>query len=107
MAFVSWKDRKRAMPGLKAIYRAESAAAAAAQLDAFEAIALSGGRPGLAARLGTRGADVRVPAGDPTLESLHRSLRKIIKTRGASPATKLRPSCSIRSGTPGCVEPAD
>ena len=37
MAFVSWKNRKRVMPGLKAIYRAESAAAAEAQLDAFEA----------------------------------------------------------------------
>ena len=37
MAFVSWKDRKRVMPGLKAIYRAESAAAVEAQLDAFEA----------------------------------------------------------------------
>ena len=97
MAFVAWKDRKRVMPGLKAIYRAESAAAAAAQLDAFEAemgIALSGGRPGLAARLGARGADVRVPAGDPEDDLrdqhpgkiLHRSLRKIIKTRGSFPS---------------------
>jgi hypothetical protein len=34
---VSWKDRKRIMPGLKAIYRAEMTAAAAAGLDRFEA----------------------------------------------------------------------
>ena len=37
LAFVSWKDRKIIMPDLKAIYRAETAAAALAQLDAFEA----------------------------------------------------------------------
>jgi putative transposase len=37
LAFVSWKDRKRIMPNLKAIYRAETAEAAAAELDAFEA----------------------------------------------------------------------
>ena len=37
LAFVSWKDRKLIMPDLKAIYRAETAEAAAAELDAFEA----------------------------------------------------------------------
>lgn len=37
LAFVSWKDRKRIMPDLKAIYRAETAAAAAIELDRFEA----------------------------------------------------------------------
>ena len=37
LAFVSWKDRKLVMPDLKAIYRAETAEAAAAKLDAFEA----------------------------------------------------------------------
>jgi len=37
LAFVSWKDRKLIMPDLKAIYRAETADAAAAELDAFEA----------------------------------------------------------------------
>src|SRR3954447_15221070 len=37
LAFVSWKDRKLIMPDLKAIYRAQTAAAALAQLDAFEA----------------------------------------------------------------------
>ena len=37
LAFVSWKDRKAVMPDLKAIYRAETAEAALARLDAFEA----------------------------------------------------------------------
>ena len=37
LAFVSWKDRKTVMPDLKAIYRAETAEAAADRLDEFEA----------------------------------------------------------------------
>lgn len=37
LAFVSWKDRKLIMPDLKAIYRAETAEAAAVELDNFEA----------------------------------------------------------------------
>ncbi len=37
LAFVSWKDRKRIMPDIKAIYRAETAETAAAKLDEFEA----------------------------------------------------------------------
>lgn len=37
LAFVSWKDRKIIMPDLKAIYRAETAEAARAELDRFEA----------------------------------------------------------------------
>src|SRR3954470_9482328 len=37
LAFVSWKDRKLIMPDLKAIYRADTAEAAAAALDTFEA----------------------------------------------------------------------
>src|SRR5215471_2354142 len=37
LAFVSWKDRKLIMPDLKAIYRAETAETAAAELEAFEA----------------------------------------------------------------------
>jgi len=96
LAFVSWKDRKVLMPDLKAIYRAETAEAARDRLDAFEA------------RWGTRypavGAAWRrawehvVPlfafAKDirkmiyttNAVESLHRSLRKIIKTRGSFPS---------------------
>ena len=37
LAFVSWKGRKKVMPDLKAVYRAETAEAAAARLDEFEA----------------------------------------------------------------------
>ena len=67
LAFVSWKDRKIIMPDLKAIYRAETAEAALAQLDAFEAEwgKRYGDRPGLAARLGACRAAVRLPTGDP------------------------------------------
>ena len=37
LAFVSWKDRKKLVPALKAIYRAKDAEAARAALDDFEA----------------------------------------------------------------------
>ena len=37
LAFVSWKDRKRVMPELRVIYRAETAEAAAVRLDEFDA----------------------------------------------------------------------
>ena len=37
LAFVSWKGRKKVMPDLKAVYRAETAEAATARLDEFEA----------------------------------------------------------------------
>ena len=96
MAFVSWKDRRRIMPGLKAIYRAESAAAAEGQLDAFEAE--WGSRYPAVAPAWRRAWEHVVPmfAFPPairkmiyttnTLESLHRSLRKIIKTRGSFPS---------------------
>jgi len=103
LAFVSWKDRKRIMPDIKAIYRAETAEAAAARLDEVEArwgaqypaIAPSWRRawehvvpmfafpPAIRKMIYTTNA----------LESLHRSLRKIIKIRGSFPndeaATKL------------------
>ena len=103
LAFVSWKDRKRVMPDIRAIYRAETVEAAAARLDEFEAkwgaqypaIAPSWRRawehvvpmfafpPAIRKMIYTTNA----------LESLHRSLRKIIKTRGSFPsdeaATKL------------------
>jgi putative transposase len=103
MAFVSWKDRKQIMPDIKAIYRAETVEAATARLDEFEtkwgarypAVAPSWRRawqhvvpmfafpPAIRKMIYTTNA----------LESLHRSLRKIIKTRGSFPndeaATKL------------------
>ena len=103
LAFVSWKDRKAVMPDLKAIYRAETAETAAARLEAFEAG--WGERYPAIAPAWRRAWEHVVPmfAFPPAirkmiyttnaLESLHRSLRKIIKTRGSFPsdeaATKL------------------
>ena len=95
MAFVSWKDRKAIMPDLKAIYRAESAEAAQDRLSEFEArwdakypavgqswrrawdhvIPLFAFAPYIRKMIYTTNA----------VESLNRSLRKIIKTRGSFP----------------------
>ena len=103
LTFVSWKDRKKVMPDLKAIYRAETAEAAAARLEEFEA-AWGSSYPAVVPAW-RRAWEHVVPmfAFPPqirkmiyttnALESLHRSLRKIIKTRGSFPsdeaATKL------------------
>src|ERR1700740_3847479 len=95
LAFVSWRDRKEIMPDLKAIYRAETAEAAAAELDHFEA--RRGKRYPAIGQAWRRAWDHVVPlfAFPPAIrkmiyttnavESLHRSLRKIIKTRGSFP----------------------
>ncbi len=103
LAFVSWKDRKRVIPDIRAIYRAETVEAAMARLDEFEvkwgaqypAIAPSWRRawehvvPMFAFPQAIRKMIYTTNA----VESLHRSLRKIIKTRGSFPsdeaATKL------------------
>jgi len=95
LAFVSWKDRKPILPDLKAIYRAENAEAARDRLGDFEArwgarypaigpawrrawehvIPLFGFPPAIRKMIYTTNA----------VESLNRSLRKIIKTRGSFP----------------------
>jgi putative transposase len=103
LAFVSWKDRKVIMPDLKAIYRAESAEAALDRLGEFED--KWGARYPAIGQAWRRAWEHVVPlfAFPPAIrkmiyttnavESLHRSLRKIIKTRGSFPtdeaATKL------------------
>jgi putative transposase len=74
LAFVSWKDRRLIMPDVKAIYRAETAEAAAAELDNFEARWGKRYPPGLAAGLELCGAAVRVPGGDPQ-DDLHHERR--------------------------------
>lgn len=96
LAFVSWKDRKLIMPDLKAIYRAESAEAAKERLGEFEAkwaprypaigqawrrawehvIPLFAFPPAIRKMIYTTNA----------VESLNRSLRKIVKTRGSFPS---------------------
>lgn len=95
LAFVSWKDRKRIMPDLKAIYRAESADAARDRLADFEAA--WGARYPAIGDSWRRAWEHVIPlfAFPPDIrkmiyttnavESLHRSLRKIIKTRGSFP----------------------
>lgn len=95
LAFVSWKDRKAILPDLKAIYRAENAEAAQDRLAEFESrwdgrypaigqgwrrawehvIPLFAFPPGIRKMIYTTNA----------VESLNRSLRKIIKTRGSFP----------------------
>lgn len=95
LAFVSWKDRKQILPDIKAIYRAETADAAAARLDEFEA--KWGARYPAIGPTWRRAWEHVVPMfAFPTairkmiyttnaVESLNRSLRKIIKTRGSFP----------------------
>jgi putative transposase len=103
LSFVSWQDRKQLLPALRAIYRAETAEIAELRLGEFEA---SWGKkyPAIAPAWRRAWNEV-VPffAYPPqirkmiyttnAIESLHRGLRKIIKTRGAFPsdeaATKL------------------
>src|SRR3974390_625275 len=95
LAFVTWKDRKAILPSIQAIYRAESADMALVRLEEFEAAwgksypAIGGGwrrawehvtpffafAPGIRKMIYTTNA----------VEALHRSLRKIIKTRGSFP----------------------
>jgi putative transposase len=95
LAFVSWKDRKRIMPAIRAIYRAETEELARARLDEFEAE--WGRRYPAIGQAWRRHWEHVVPffAFPPqirkmiyttnTVEGLHRSLRKIIKTRGSFP----------------------
>jgi transposase-like protein len=95
LAFVSWKDRKAILPSIKAIYRAESADAAALRLAEFEAE--WGKRYPAIGQIWRNAWEHVVPffAFAPSIrkmiyttnavEALHRSLRKIIKTRGSFP----------------------
>lgn len=95
LQFVSWKDRKSVMPDLKAIYRATNAEMAREQLDAFEE--KWGRQYPTIAPMWRRAWDYVTPlfAFPPVIrkmiyttnaiESLNRSLRKIIKTRGSFP----------------------
>jgi putative transposase len=95
LSFVSWKDRKTILPSIKAIYRAENADTALQRLEEFEAewgkrypaigqawrrswqhvIPFFAFAPGIRKMIYTTNA----------VEALHRSLRKIIKTRGSFP----------------------
>jgi transposase-like protein len=95
LTFTSRKDRKAIMPWIRAIYRAETEDLARARLDDFEAE--WGRRYPAIGQAWRRNWDYVVPffAFPPAIrkmiyttnavESLHRSLRKVIKTRGSFP----------------------
>src|SRR5262249_21034531 len=95
LEFGSWKDGKQLMHALKAIYRAENADAALLRLEEFEAE--WGKRYPAIGQAWRRAWEHLVPffAFAPAIrkmiyttnavEALHRSLRKIIKTRGSFP----------------------
>ena len=95
LAFVSWKDRKAILPSIKAIYRAENADMALVRLEELEAEC--GKRYPAIGQIWRRAWEHVVPffAFAPgirkmiyttnAVEALHRSLRKIIKTRGSFP----------------------
>src|SRR6202521_1203284 len=95
LAFVSWKDRKAILPAIKAIYRAENADMAMVRLEEFEAE--WGKRYPAIGQAWRRAWEHVIPffAFAPSIrkmiyttnavEALHRSLRKIIKTRGSFP----------------------
>src|SRR3984885_7001207 len=95
LAFVSFKDRKAILPAIKAIYRAENADMAMVRLEEFEAE--WGKRYPAIGAIWRRAWEHVVPvfAFAPSIrkmiyatnavEALHRSLRKIIKTRGSFP----------------------
>src|SRR5690349_20223992 len=95
LAFVSWRDRPAILPAIKAIYRAENAEMALLHLEELEAI--WGKRYPAIGQTWRRAWEHVVPffAFAPdirkmiyttnTVEAVHRSLRKIIKTRGSFP----------------------
>jgi putative transposase len=96
LSFVAWQHRKRLMPALRAVYRAETAEVAELRLGDFE---VEWGKKYPAIGPAWRRAwNEVVPffAYPPqirkmiyitnAIESLHRGLRKIIKTRGAFPS---------------------
>jgi putative transposase len=95
LAFVAWKERKAILPAIKAIYRAENADMALLRLEEFEAA--WGKRYPAIGQMWRRAWEHVVPffAFAPSIrkmiyttnavEALHRSLRKIIKTRGSFP----------------------
>jgi putative transposase len=94
--YVSWQDRKRVANDLKAIYRAATVEQAAQQLDLFR-IGWDRRYPTISLLWQRHWEQItpffafppeirRVIYTTNAVESLHRSLRKIIKTRGSFPS---------------------
>lgn len=96
LAYCSWQDRARVAGELRSIYRAASAEAAAAQLEAFADSALGRKYPMIAASWRRHWAEV-IPFYDyppeirkmiyttNAIESLNMQVRKVIKNRGHFP----------------------
>jgi transposase-like protein len=104
LAYASWKERGSLAGQLRAIYRAPTEPAAAAALEAFAVSAAGTKYPAIAALWRRHWPHVAPVFAYPpeirrllyttnAIESLHRQLRKIVKTRGHFPtdeaATKL------------------
>lgn len=104
LSFVTWKDRKPVAAALKAIYQAMNAATAERELETFAASPWGLKYPPIAAAWRRQWTQVipffahpveirRVLYTTNAIESLHRQLRKALKTRGHFPndeaATKL------------------
>jgi len=97
LAYVGWQERKRVAAALRAIYRAETGAAAEAALAAFVASG-DGERypmigpiwerawPHVIAAFAYPPAIRRILSTTNAIENLNRQLRKIIKTRGHFPS---------------------
>lgn len=94
--YVSWKERKRVAADLKAIYRA--ATASQAEMELAEFTSRWGGKYQAIGKLWKENWERVIPFFDfppdvrrviyttNTVESLHMSLRKVIKTRGSFPS---------------------
>jgi putative transposase len=96
LAYVGWRERKRVVDALRAIYRAETVPLAAAALAAFAASADGQRYPQIApiwerawpyviAAFAYPPAIRRILSTTNAIENVHRQLRKIIKTRGHFP----------------------
>lgn len=102
--YVGWKDRKALAAELKCIYQAVNAEAAEAALTEFEQGAWGKKFPPITAAWRRKRTQVvpffayppdvrKIIYTTNAIESLHMQLRKIVKNRDASPATKPPPSC--------------
>ena len=112
MRFVSWKERKAIAVALKEIYRAPNAEAAAERLAAFEQSPLGQKHPPIAECWRRQWAAVipffsfspgvrRIIYTANAIESLHNRVRKAVRNRDTSPATRpparrsISPSCAL------------
>ena len=111
LSFVSWQDRKRLMPALRAIYRAETAEgrAAARRLRGRVGQEVPGDRPGLAARLERGRAVLRLSATDQKMIYTTDEIDKrfCVRRGSFSCASDLVAKCGATAGSAArCLTPA-